>query len=159
MGKRRFPSFKAAAAMALALAINAPGSARDEDSRFEQDGWAVALSDEGCSMERGFPNGDFVQLFRGFSGLEELLVVSRRLTGVGDRQTVELAVRLGDAIQTVPAFAFLSDGVPAYRIEVYLRDALSADPARKVELQRGGAPLITLDFSSGRAALETLAAC
>ena len=73
-----------------ALALVGPALGRESAS--VHDGWDVDLSDEGCSMERDFANGDRVGMYMA-PGEEALFFNSKRLTGVRPGESIELTLR------------------------------------------------------------------
>ncbi len=146
----------AIALLALGSLTSDPVLAREAVSI--HDGWKVDLSEEGCSMERGFANGDRVGMYMA-SGEEALFFNSKRLTGVRPGESIDLTLRSAGKEQVARATGRVLDGLPGYAVDFKVSMAATLGVPDRIEVLRGGTPLIILDFSGSRTALATLATC
>lgn len=150
----RFFKLLSGAAVAL-LMLGRPAMAQQGVS--VHDGWSVDLSDEGCSMERSFANGDIVGMYMA-PGDEALFFYSKGLTGVHPGESM-LTLRSAGKEQAARAMGRMLNGLPGYSVDFKVSMAAALGLPARIEVLRDGAPIITLDFSGSRAALKQLATC
>ena len=146
------------ASFGILAALALVGPALGRESVPVHDGWDVDLSDEGCSMERDFANGDRVGMYMA-PGEEALFFNSKRLTGVRPGESIELTLRSAGREQIARATGRVLDGLPGYAVDFKVSMAVALGLPDRIEVLRAGAPLIELDFSGSGAALKQLGAC
>lgn len=156
MVKPSLRSFKllSSAAVALLMLVQ-PAMAQQGVS--VHDGWSVDLSDEGCSMERSFANGDIVGMYMA-AGEEALFFYGKGLTGVRPGESM-LTLRSAGKEQVALATGRMLDGLPGYAVDFKVSMAAALGLPDRIEVLRDGAPIITLDFTGSRAALQQLGTC